>query len=221
MRFAFGVQRGNDDNSKVEVDDKLLKQHMQRLFKCLIEKLPIPYDIVMALTAKASMPKSYNKKNREKILSVACAVIRKYYNDKAQKEEWNMSLDKNKLNRDYLYGRLLAVFEKLEIDAMKSRYGYTDNDIRETHADKLWNFYCAKPESGAANINGALRPYLKYLPDTRKNFYLGLIGEIMGKIGETADKIRNKSLEPCYLMGYYDQRNDLYISKKDKQEEDK
>ena len=55
-------------------------------------------------------------------------------------------LDKNKLNRDYLYGRLLAVFEKLEIDAMKSRYGYTDNDIRETHADKLWNFYCAKPE---------------------------------------------------------------------------
>lgn len=62
MRFAFGVQRGNDDNSKVEVDDKLLKQHMQRLFKCLIEKLPIPYDIVMALTAKASMPKSYNKK---------------------------------------------------------------------------------------------------------------------------------------------------------------
>lgn len=221
VRFAFGVQRGNDDNSKVEVDDKLLKQHMQRLFKCLIEKLPIPYDIVMALTAKASMPKSYNKKNREKILSVACAVIRKYYNDKAQKEEWNMSLDKNKLNRDYLYGRLLAVFEKLEIDAMKSRYGYTDNDIRETHADKLWNFYCAKPESGAANINGALRPYLKYLPDTRKNFYLGLIGEIMGKIGETADKIRNKSLEPCYLMGYYDQRNDLYISKKDKQEEDK
>lgn len=132
-----------------------------------------------------------------------------------------MSLDKNKLNRDYLYGRLLAVFEKLEIDAMKSRYGYTDNDIRETHADKLWNFYCAKPESGAANINGALRPYLKYLPDTRKNFYLGLIGEIMGKIGETADKIRNKSLEPCYLMGYYDQRNDLYTSKKDKQEEDK
>ena len=194
---------------------------MQRLFKCLIEKLPIPYDIVMALTAKASMPKSYNKKNREKILSVACAVIRKYYNDKAQKEEWNMSLDKNKLNRDYLYGRLLAVFEKLEIDAMKSRYGYTDNDIRETHADKLWNFYCAKPESGAANINGALRPYLKYLPDTRKNFYLGLIGEIMGKIGETAEKIRNKSLEPCYLMGYYDQRNDLYTSKKDKQEEDK
>ena len=149
------------------------------------------------------------------------AVFSKYYNDKAQKEEWNMSLDKNKLNRDYLYGRLLAVFEKLEIDAMKSRYGYTDNDIRETHADKLWNFYCAKPESGAANINGALRPYLKYLPDTRKNFYLGLIGEIMGKIGETADKIRNKSLEPCYLMGYYDQRNDLYTSKKDKQEEDK
>ena len=221
VRFAFGAQRGNDDNSKVEVDDKLLKQHMQRLFKCLIEKLPMPYDIVMALTAKASMPKSYNKKNREKILSVACAVIRKYYNDKAQKEEWNMSLDKNKLNRDYLYGRLLAVFEKLEIDAMKSRYGYTDNYIWETHADKLWNFYCAKPESGAVNINGALRPYLKYLPDTRKNFYLGLIGEIMGKIGETADKIRNKSLEPCYLMGYYDQRNDLYTSKKDKQEEDK
>lgn len=221
VRFAFGAQRGTDDNSKVDVDDKILKQHMQRLFKCLIERLPIPYDIVKALATKASMPQSYNKNNRERIRSVACAIIRKYLNDKVQKEEWNMSLDKNKLNRDYLYGRLLAVFEKLEIDAMKSRYGYTDNDIRETHADKLWNFYCAKPESGVANINGALRPYLKYLPDIRKNFYLGLIGEIMGKIGETPDIIRNKSLEPCYLMGYYDQRNDLYTSKKDKHEEDK
>lgn len=168
IKFAFGVQRGNDEAAKVEVDNNLLKQHMQRLVSCLIESLPIPYDIVKALTTKASKPQSYSKSNREKLLSIACAMIRKYYNDKAQKEEWTMSLDKEKMDRDYLYGRLLAVYEKCEIDARKSRYNFSDIDIKETHADKLWTYYCARPESGAANIHTALRPYLKYLSTKKK-----------------------------------------------------
>ena len=220
IRFAFGVQRGNDENAKIEVDDKLLKQHMQRLFKCLVERLPIPHDIVKALTVKTSQPQSYSKNNREKILSIACSVIRKYYNDKAQKEEWTMSLDKEKIDRSYLFGRLLAVYEKCEIDARKSRYNFSDVDIRETHADKLWTYYCAKPETGAANLQTALRPYLKYLPVKKKIYYLNLETEILNKISDIPVNIKNKSLEPSYLLGYSNQRIDLYKNKKDEKEED-
>lgn len=219
IKFAFGVQRGNDEAAKVEVDNNLLKQHMQRLVSCLIESLPIPYDIVKALTTKASKPQSYSKSNREKLLSIACAMIRKYYNDKAQKEEWTMSLDKEKMDRDYLYGRLLAVYEKCEIDARKSRYNFSDIDIKETHADKLWTYYCARPESGAANIHTALRPYLKYLSTKKKSYYLNLETEILSKIRDISPESKNKNLKPSYLLGYSDQRMDLYKNTKDKQEE--
>ncbi len=216
VRFAFGTQRGNEKDSKVEVDEKVLKQHMQRMFKCLIEKLSIPFDVVMALTMNASHPQSYNEHNRQKVLSIACAVIKKYYNDKAQKEEWSMSLDKNNCDRSYLFGRLLAIMEKWEIDAMKNRFNYTDDDIRETNANKLWSIYCARPEKTFDSIHTRLEVYLKYLSFNQREYYSKLIGEIMEKLNGIDHNILNKPLESYYLMGYYLQKNDLYTSKKDK-----
>ena len=130
-----------------------------------------------------------------------------------------MSLDKEKMDRDYLYGRLLAVYEKCEIDARKSRYNFSDIDIKETHADKLWTYYCARPESGAANIHTALRPYLKYLSTKKKSYYLNLETEILSKIRDISPESKNKNLKPSYLLGYSDQRMDLYKNTKDKQEE--
>lgn len=209
IRFAFGVQRGNDEGAKVEVDDKLLKQHMQRLFKCLIECLPIPYDVVKALTIKTSQTQSYSKTNWEKLLSIACAVIRKYYNDKVQKEEWTMSLDKDNFNRSYLFGRLLAVMEKVERDTY-------DEETREPNAIRLENAYCAKPFFMMKVIYERLNPYFRQLKPGARIYYKNIIEEIMNKISELDSTDINKALEPTYLLGYYNQRAELYKSKKDK-----
>lgn len=213
IRFAFGIQRGNDEKAKVEVDDKLLKQHIQRLFKCLVEKLPVPFDIVNALTVKASQPQSYSKNNREKVLSIACAMIRKYYNDKAQKEEWTMDLDKDNGNRSYLFGRLLAVMEKVERDTY-------DNETREPNAIRLESAYCAKPFIMMKVIYERLNPYFRQLNPNARIYYKNIIGEIMDKISKLNRSDLNKALEPMYLLGYYNQRTDLYKSKKDNKEED-
>lgn len=212
VRFAFGVQRGNDENAKVEVDDKLLKQHMQRLFKCLIESLPIPYDVVKALTVKASQPQSYNKNNREKVLSIACAIIRKYYNDKAQKEEWTMSLDNEKMDRSYLFGRLLAVMEKVERDTY-------NNETREPNAIRLESSYCAKPFFMMKVIYERLNPYFRQLKPGMRVYYKNIIQEIVNELSEQYSSEINKALEPTYLLGYYNQRAELYKSKQDKKEE--
>ena len=212
VRFAFGVQRGNDENAKVEVDDKLLKQHMQRLFKCLIESLSIPYDVVKALTVKASQPQSYNKNNREKVLSIACAIIRKYYNDKAQKEEWTMSLDNEKMDRSYLFGRLLAVMEKVERDTY-------NNETREPNAIRLESSYCAKPFFMMKVIYERLNPYFRQLKPGMRVYYKNIIQEIVNELSEQYSSEINKALEPTYLLGYYNQRAELYKSKQDKKEE--
>lgn len=217
IKFAFGVQRGNKEDSKVEVDEGILKQHMQRLIKCLLEKQPIPFNVVTGLVAKASLPQSYSKKNRKTIISIACSVIRKYYNDKASKEEWTMNLDKNNCDRSYLFGRLLAVMEKVEWDT----YDAEERERRETNAIRLQSAYCAKPFMMMKTIHEKLNPYfakLKPKPGLEIK-YRNLIGEIIEKIADIDKSLLNKPLEPTYLLGYYLQRNDLYTSQKDKNEE--
>lgn len=217
VNFAFGVQRGNKEDSKVEVDERILKQHMQRLIKCLLEKQPIPFNVVTGLVAKASLPQSYSKKNRKTIISIACSVIRKYYNDKASKEEWTMNLDKNNCDRSYLFGRLLAVMEKVEWDT----YNAEERERRETNAIRLQSAYCAKPFMMMKTIHEKLNPYfakLKPKPGLEIK-YRNLIGEIIEKIADIDKSLLNKPLEPTYLLGYYLQRNDLYTSQKDKNEE--
>jgi len=213
VKFAFGNQLGNKDDSKVEVDDKVLKLHMQRLFTCMIEMAPIPYDIVLALTTKASMPLCYNNNNREAILSVACAIIRKYYNDKANKEEWTMSLDKHNINRSYLFGRLLAVMEQVE----RATYSYEEK--REPNAIRLQSAFCARPYNTMKIIYDRLLPYFAQLYPGSRQKYKNLIGEIMEKLDDVDDVIKNRPLESQYLMGYFLQRNELLKSNK-KQEED-
>lgn len=213
-KFAFGNQRGNKEDSKIEVDNNVLKLHMQRLFTCMIEKSPIPYDIVLALTTKASMPLCYNKKNRKGILFVSNAIIRKYYNDKARKEEWTMSLDKNNTNRSYLFGRLLAVMEHVE------RITYKFDESREPNAIRLQSAFCARPYSTAATLYDRLNPYFNQLyPGSRKK-YKDLMGEIMDKLADVDDVLKNKPLEPPYLMGYFLQRNELFKSNKSKDSEE-
>lgn len=213
VKFAFGNQRGNKDDSKVEVDDKVLKLHMQRLFTCMIEMAPIPYDIVLTLTTKASMPLCYNKDNREAILSVANAIIRKHYNDKAKKEEWTMSLDKQNTNRSYLFGRLLAVMEQVE----RATYSYEEK--REPNAIRLQAAFCARPYNTMAILYDRLLPYFAQLyPGSRKK-YKNLIGEIMEKLDAVDDAIKNRPLESPYLMGYFLQRNEFFKSSKNQEED--
>jgi len=214
VRYAYGVQREKDKDAFIEVDDRVLKQHVQVLFKCLIEKLPIPYNIIKNLTLKISQPQGYSRNNWEKGLSVACAVIRKYYNDKALKEEFIMSLDKNNCDRSYLFGRLLAVMEKVERDT------YDSNEDREPTAVRLQSAYCSNPFRMMSVIHGRLEPYFRQLKPKSRSFYKNIISEIMDKLADIDESALKKALEPAYLLGYYNQRLDLYTSQKDKQEEE-
>ena len=71
---------------------------MQRLIFCRLEKQIFPRDIMLALFNKSKNLQIYNKANRANLLFAACAVIKKYHHDKF-KEEWEMSLEKDKKDR--------------------------------------------------------------------------------------------------------------------------
>ena len=207
---AFGTQR----DKWMETDDRVLRQQMQRLIACRVDKALIGADIVKALTDRASRPMAYDHNIWENILFAACAVIRKYRTDRF-KEEWNMALEPEKKDRSYQFGRLLAVMEKAERDT------YDSSEGREPNAIRLQSIFCQRPMSTADNLEKQLeRAYFPRLKPGSRIWYKNLMGQIMGIISEFAQEDWNKPLDNTYLMGYYLQRSALYTKKTDNEMEE-
>lgn len=126
-------------------------------------------------------------------------------------------LETSRQTRDYLYGRLLAIYEKLEKDAMN-----TSNDdktsIRETNAQKLWSAYLNNPERTLKVIEDKMIPYKRRLGANRPKsltFYNTLIAELTTSIrdAESYESTKNKTLNEDVVFGYYAQNQALYTKK--------
>lgn len=203
-RFAFGVERKNKEKADIDISDKILREQVQRLYRCIVDEAKIPLDIVKALFNRASKPLSYEVGNRSKLLFISCAVIRKYHNDISGKEEWTMSLDENKKDRSYQFGRLLAVMEKIERDT------YDKDEMREPNAIRMQAVFCERPYYVFKILNERVVPYLQRHTVQSRAFYRNLISKIMDELSEYSDVELNKPLKETYLMGYYLQRKELY-----------
>lgn len=203
-RFAFGVERKGKENADIDINDKLLREQVQRLYRCIADAAKIPFDIVKALAKRASMPLAYEFVNRNKLFFITCAVIRKYHNDILGKEEWKMSLEDNKKDRSYQFGRLLAVMEKIERDT------YDKDEMREPNAIRMQTIFCERPLYVSKILNLRVTPYLQRQNIQSRAFYRNLIGKIMEKLSCYSEFELNKPLKETYLMGYYLQRKELY-----------
>lgn len=212
VSWAFGTPR----NGKTEVDERILRQQMQRLAACRIDRAPFPLDIERALVERASnlllFPemieereengKKKNKKYpRAELLFTACAAIQKYHCDH-KKEEWAMGLDKKCTDRSYLFGRLLAIADAIENKT------YTDEDRRETNAIRMQKIFTQRPMATWAALWDKLTPYNKRLAQNNPilfRYYQNMVDEIMDNLSPT-DGALNQPLEDIYLLGYSHQR---------------
>lgn len=213
VECAFGRER----NNFIEADDKIMKEQTQRLVKCMLEKQPVPFDLVQALTLRASTPMAYSRGNRERVLSTACAVISKYHFEKNRTQkgaEDDMKLDVNNHDRSYLFGRLLAVCEKVE------RSTYERGESREPNAIRLQSAYVNHPLQTWKILDGLLNPYFQKLRPGSREYYRQLISEIIIALQDSDQNILNQGLKETYLLGYYLQR-DALNKKKEAQEEEK
>jgi len=202
VNCAFGTER----DKKISSDDRIAKEQVQRLIKCMVDRQPFPFDIVVALTNKASNLQIYSTiTNREKVLSTACAVIVKYYIDKGiiKEDEDVMKLDTSNNDRSYLFGRLLAVLERAE------RVTYDADESRETNAMRLQSAFCNHPMTTWQTLNQALMPYFQKMSPASREYYRRMISEITELFQEEDARIMNQALKETYLLGYYLQRAEL------------
>ena len=203
---AFGKPSGNG-LSLDKRDAKLAGKYFQKLLSCLTEGRSIPPDLVRALAARADTPQAYEAGPLARIRHTACALIRKYRNDQAKREEWKVTLDTENRDRSYLFGRLLAVLEQAEAAT------YGKEDRRETNALRRLTRYTQQPMHTARALYEKLNPYLNRLMRNKPGLYRqyrALFDQRFGLLDELEHTSLNEPLEDVYLLGYSSQRSALF-----------
>lgn len=220
IQYACGIEKESlKGQSKgqfiVEADEKIFHRSVQLIFPCIVFGKPLPTNILKQIFTRASNPQFYsNKNNWERVVDVCCALYRKYYIDK-KGVELNMELDRNCKDRSYLYGRLMAIAEKAETDT------YDEGDKRTPNALRYMNVLMSSPFKTWRHIEAKINPYMMKLASKNYSsytYYEKEFQDIHIKFNRGEYEL-SKPLDAMFFMGYYGEKNDLYTSSKNKEEE--
>lgn len=173
---------------------EVIKETIERLLPCIFDGRKIPRDLVLTLNRRASNPVALDLYEWQKVLSIACSANKNYL----QKENISMALDESITDRSYLYGRLLAVADKLESST------YERGENRQTNAIRYMNMFSRNPFRTWEIIWKRLIPYMAKAGPWGQR-YQDLVSDIMAKF-EFDDYAKNESLNGKYLLGFHNQR---------------
>ncbi len=198
------------------LDDKLRKSTVEKLLPCIIDGQKLPKGLVESAISRASNRVGMKNWEWNKTLSIACALYRKYYENENYngKEGFDMALEENRRTRDYLYGRLLALADRLEEYALSK-----SGEKRATNAARYMQQFANRPNKTWQQIETALSPYLARLGG-RAIWYKDLVDEVMGKFDSVESFTLDKPLTGEFLLGYHCQREKLKPSKKEENQDD-
>ncbi len=232
VRFVYGVE--NDDGKVDCLKDELKSLAFKRLLPTVIDGRPLPKDIGRQIFSNYRNRISF-RKNWPYLQYISCALLNKVRQDE-RKEERLLMLEKDNQTRDYLYGRLLAVYEKVEMDAMKTGSASSNEksesekqekgkSSRLTNVERVWAAFFQTPERMLGTLHTKMRPYLNKLKSDnagRHSYYNRLIGEIQTDIRDAESYLanKNKALNEDAVFGYYAQNRELYKSSVEKKEKE-
>lgn len=204
--------------NRFDNEKKIVKKTVDRILPLIIENKKIPIDIVENCVRQASNPIILEDKEQwKKVLRIACAL----YKGNKYGEDYEMGIDLKNADRNYLYGRLLAVIDYAEEKALK-----LVNENRETNARKYMNEFRNKPyltwEKLHSMFNVGVRHRLKA---NRPNFLSKIdkeLEEIHSKFISEKEFNDKSKLNGDYLLAYYCELDRLSIKhNRDNVEENK
>lgn len=222
FRYADTIFGLEGDKGYVECrNSKLRTKTVERLLPCILEHRRLPQDLKNRMFQNLCNRSAYEK-TWNYTLALGCSIFKKYQIDYQKKEEVSEMLDVNEQNRSYLYGRLLAVYEKLEQDVLNSKV--SDNkDRRATNAERLWSVYTKMPGRTLKILEDKVRPYKESLIKSNYSgfkYYDSLLTDVMSRLreAENYEQDKNKALNEDFVFGYYAQKQDFYTKKVSKRE---
>ncbi len=183
--------------------EKLRKATVERLLPCIIDGQPIPRDIVESTVRRTVNRPGFEKWEWEKSLGIACALFRGHHKQRS----YDMALELDRTSRDYLFGRLLAVAERIEEMAL-----YLAKENRGTSAAKLMQRFADHPYSTWRTIELSLAPYKTRLRSRSPGFLVNMEKLVDGIVCafRGQDFTSEARLSGEFLLGYHCQRQALW-----------
>lgn len=121
-----------------------------------------------------------------------------------------MALNEECKERDYLYGRLLAVADRIEYRT----YDRENDAGRVTNAKRYMSTFSQRPFETWKIIEENLQPYLGKLSVQERRYYENLIDGICQLF--TVERFQdNRRLDGLYLLGFHSQSYELKKYKKE------
>lgn len=205
---------------KGEGYSKIKKQSRERILSFIINGEKFSKAWLNAAVNRISNPFSYNKADGgwdfykwEAAINTTCAIARKYYLD--NKEEFELELERTRRDRDYLYGRMLAIADRIEDHARLLQGKKSETEKRPTNAVRYMAAFATKPFRTWEIIYRQLNPYFQRL--NGGEWYQKELDEIIS-LFEEGEYENDKPLNGKYLMGYSLQRRALIKDKNNEEE---
>lgn len=200
-----GANRKSKDYKQSKDYKRHIKNVRQQLIECMFGNKTLPRVLLQSAFHKVSHPLSYDKVTHwDKDLRTTCSLWRKHYIDLSTihsvTKEVTVELDSTRTDRDYLYGRLLALANDFE-DSVLYQRGL--KGTRPTNAIKLMSNFAAKPYDTWGNLWKQLTPYLKAA--SSREYFMNDIAEVTALFAD-GDYENNRPLSPLYLLGFFSQR---------------
>lgn len=186
-------------------NETLKKNLLERIMPAIIDGQPFPRDIMHSAVRRASNRNSIEHWAWEQNLGVACALYRGFYQRQSEqmRRNYSISLEETRNTRDYLYGRLLAIAEKVEEVALS-----LGGEVRPTTAARMMQRFADRPFSTWRNIFLALQPYMQRLQSSRGGFLTNRKKDLdtVLSLFQDGEFEHDKPLSGEFLLGYHCQR---------------
>lgn len=183
------------------------------LLACVLHDLPIPATIIRNLERRLcnqALLKVDEKYKWYELQNLTCSLLKNEYGRKG--EHYNMVLQKDITNRDYLFGRWLAAAHLLEEVALKK----ANKDLRETNAMRYFSTYVQRPFTTLNEIAMRIQPYKEKLKLTHPGlviFYENVMDEILATFNY--EDFDDRPLSGRVHLGFANQRVAIFTKRED------
>ncbi len=179
--------------------EKISPALFTKLFEAAIYGTNYPYSLLETMVRRVKT---------DKFINATRAGVIKAYLTRNEKEELKVSLDRSNNDQAYLCGRLFAVLENIQNQAVGG------GKLNSTIKDKYFASASAKPASIFPTLIKLSQHHMKKLNDGSQIFHAKLVGEIMNMLENEFPKTLSLVEQGKFMIGYYQQVQDFFASKK-------
>lgn len=188
----------------------------------------IPPSLIRAILDRQRMPGSILKalmlriRAERQITPTRASMLKAYLNREARfknepEKEIGMAFDLEGKPIGYRLGALFANFEKIQDEASEKR-------VSASVRDRYYNSFSARPMSVLGTLDRLSKSHLSVLQKKKPGLYFGLqkrLGSLMASLDvDTIPKSLNTEQQSYFAIGYYQQREDIFLKKTTKKTED-